>query len=261
MTATIIQVTLIGGPTVLIEVAGLRLLTDPTFDPAGTSYTTSAYTLRKTTSPAISAKDLGTIDIVLLSHDHHFDNLDNAGREILALAGRTLTTTEGAGRLGGNASALIPWQCVDFETPSGRTLRITGTPARHGPEHGDRGPVVGFVLSFADSPERGVYLSGDTVWYEGVREVSRRFRVDTAVLYMGAARVAAAGDSALTFTANDGVQAAQAFADAMVIPIHYEGWEHFSESRSEVEREFAEAGLSHRLKWLEAGLATQVANL
>ncbi|MER7283172.1 hypothetical protein ABT369_52970 [Dactylosporangium sp. NPDC000244] len=33
------RVTHVGGPTVLIEVGGWRLLTDPTFDPPGRRYT------------------------------------------------------------------------------------------------------------------------------------------------------------------------------------------------------------------------------
>jgi L-ascorbate metabolism protein UlaG (beta-lactamase superfamily) len=72
-----VVVTYIGGPTALVEWGGLRFLTDPTFDPAESLYPTSAYTLRKTIGPAIDVAALGPIDAVLLSHDHHFDNLDH----------------------------------------------------------------------------------------------------------------------------------------------------------------------------------------
>ena len=82
-----LRLTYIGGPTALLELAGLRLLTDPTFDPAGTEYRTPIYTLRKTTAPAVAADALGPIDAVLLSHDHHFDNLDHAGRALLTHVG------------------------------------------------------------------------------------------------------------------------------------------------------------------------------
>jgi L-ascorbate metabolism protein UlaG (beta-lactamase superfamily) len=88
---TALKMTYIGRPTALIEIAGLRLLTDPTFDPAGSEYKPGAYTLRKTQGPALTVESLGNIDIVLLSHDHHFDNLDNAGRSLLVRAGRVLT--------------------------------------------------------------------------------------------------------------------------------------------------------------------------
>ena len=246
-----LRVTYIGGPTALLELDGLRLLTDPTFDPAGTTYPTPVYTLRKTEGPALSPAELEPLDAVLLSHDHHFDNLDHAGRAMLSRARTVLTTPAGAGRLGGNAAGLAPWQTIELLTPSHRVVSITSTPARHGPADGDRGPVTGFVLRLQDHPEDGLYVSGDTVWYEGVAEVARRFSVRVAFLFMGAARVAEVGPHHLTFTAAEGVIAAQTFGAATIVPLHFEGWAHFSESRRDIESAFAEANLTERLHLLE----------
>jgi L-ascorbate metabolism protein UlaG (beta-lactamase superfamily) len=239
-----------------LEMEGLRLLTDPTFDPAGTEYKTNVYTLKKTESPAVSLAALGKVDAVLLSHDHHFDNLDHAGRQSLAGADQVLTTPAGAERLGGNAIGLGNWQSVQIATPDGRLLRATGTPARHGPADGDRGPVTGFVLELESTD--AVYISGDTVWYEGVAEVARRFDVKTAVLFMGAAKVLEVGPAPLTMTAEDGIQAARAFPNAVIVPLHFEGWAHFSESRTEIMRTFIDARLDDRLCWLEPGVAMTV---
>ena len=115
--------------------------------------------------------------------------------------------------------------------------------------------MTGFVLQRDDAPDRALYVSGDTVWYEGVAEVAARFHVTTAVLFMGAARVAAAGPAHITMTAEDGVHAARAFSAAVIVPVHFEGWKHFSESRSDIERVFAAAVLSHRLRWPEPNAA------
>jgi hypothetical protein len=83
-----VRLTHIGGPTVLIEVGGWRLLTDPTFDPPGQRYFFGWGTAsRKLAGPAIAAGDLPPIDAVLLSHDHHGDNLDPAGRALLPSVG------------------------------------------------------------------------------------------------------------------------------------------------------------------------------
>lgn len=180
-----VTITYVGGPTALLEIGGLRLLTDPTFDPAGTEYKTSAYILRKNQGPAVSAAALGHIDIVLLSHDHHFDNLDHAGRALLSSAGSVLTTPEGTERLGGHTVGLTNWQSIEYAVSCGRVLRVTGTPARHGPAGGDRGPVTGFALAFTDAPDQALYLSGDTVWFDGLTEVAERFNVRTAVLFYG----------------------------------------------------------------------------
>lgn len=48
-----LRITYVAGPTALVEFGGLRLVTDPTFDPAGTESPTPAYTLHKTQSPAV----------------------------------------------------------------------------------------------------------------------------------------------------------------------------------------------------------------
>lgn len=257
MSESRIQLTYIGGPTALLELGGLRLLTDPTFDPAGTEYPTPHYVLRKTQGPALDPAMVGPVDLVLLSHDHHFDNLDHAGRQFLATATRVLTTVAGAGRLGGNALGLAPWQSHEVPTPDGRMLRITATPARHGPPDGDRGPVVGFVLALSDAREPVIYVSGDTVWYDGIAEVGRRFRPTVVLLFAGAARVPQVGPAHLTLTAAEVVAAARAFPEALIVPLHFEGWAHFSESTAELHQAIAEAGLEPRVRWPRPGQALE----
>src|ERR671919_1525331 len=120
---------LVGGPTAVLRYAGLRWLTDPSLSPPG-EY---AGGLVKITAPALAVDEIEPIDVVLLSHDHHSDNLDPAGREFLPRAGRVLTTAAGAERLGGNATGLEPWQTVEVERPDGGTVTLTATPAQHGP--------------------------------------------------------------------------------------------------------------------------------
>jgi L-ascorbate metabolism protein UlaG (beta-lactamase superfamily) len=250
------RITYIGGPTALIEIGGLRLLTDPTFDPAGGEYQTPSYSLLKLQEPALDKDAIGRIDAVLLSHDHHFDNLDTSGRSLLNEVPRVLTTEVGAARLGGRTEGLAPWQSTELTNANGDRLTITASPARHGPAHADRGPCIGFIVS-SNSSDSVLYLSGDTVWYEGIAEVARRYSVAVAVLFMGAARVGAAGPWHLTFTREEGVEAARAFGKATIVPLHYEGWAHFTEHRDEIEQAFDKARLGHRLCWLPAGVAKE----
>jgi L-ascorbate metabolism protein UlaG (beta-lactamase superfamily) len=253
-----LQAVYVGGPTALFEWHGFRLLTDPTFDPPGGQYENGPVVLEKTIGPALAPEALGRLDVVLLSHDHHLDNLDYAGRNFLGSVARVITTTEGAERLGGNAVGLAPWQSLDIPGAHGRVLRMTGTPAQHGPANLKRGAVTGFVVAPADAPRSAAYFSGDTVWFEGVVEVARRFPIRTAVLFMGAARVPVVGPFVLTMTADDGVQAAHAFSEATIVPIHYEGWKHFSESREVISRVFEAAGVSGRVRWMEPGIPIEV---
>src|SRR3954469_11066188 len=102
-----ISITLIGGPTALIEIDGFRLLTDPTFDAPG-AYQLPHVKLEKLTGPALDTKDIGEVDAVLLSHDQHSDNLDHSGKDFLSQARRVLTTEAGARRLGGKTEGLPP---------------------------------------------------------------------------------------------------------------------------------------------------------
>jgi len=241
----------IGGATAYLEVAGLRFLTDPTFDPKDTIYDTGLYVLHKLNNPAITAEQIGKIDFVLLSHDHHFDNLDREGRKLLSSVEKVYTTPVGAERLGANAIGLRNWQAIEIPTKDGRVLTITGTPCRHGPDNGDRGPVTGFVLNFKDETQGAVYITGDTVWYEGVEEVAKRFDVKMVLAFMGAAIVKNVGAAHLTMTVEEGLKLARLFDNATIVPMHFEGWEHFSESKTEIERKFKDADLTNRLRWAE----------
>ena len=115
--------------------------------------------------------------------------------------------------------------------------------------------MTGFVVAVADAPGSPIYFSGDTVWFDGVVQ---RFPIRAAVLFMGAARVPVVGPFALTMTAEDGVQAAHAFSEATIVPIHFEGWKHLSESREVISRAFEAAGVSGRVHWMEAGTVVDV---
>jgi L-ascorbate metabolism protein UlaG (beta-lactamase superfamily) len=253
-----VRITHVGGPTALIEVAGWRLLTDPTFDDPGRKYNFGWGTSSvKLAGPALAASDLGSIDAVLLSHDHHEDNLDPAGRALLPSAGVVVTTTSGAGRLGGSARGLAPWEATTLEAPGRPAIEITATPCRHGPplSHPIVGDVVGFALRW-DGQENGVlWISGDTVLYDGVLEVPARLRVDTALLHLGGVRFPVTGPLRYTMTAAEAVELCRVLRPRTAIPIHYEGWKHFREGRAAIERELAGApqDVRDRFRWLPIG--------
>jgi L-ascorbate metabolism protein UlaG (beta-lactamase superfamily) len=248
---------------VLIEIGGWRLLTDPTFDGAGQKYNFGWGTSsRKLVGPAIAATEVGAIDAVLLSHDHHEDNLDPAGRALLPSAGAVITTASGAKRLGGAARGLEPWAVTQLEAPGKPTIEVTATPCRHGPplSHPIVGDVIGFALRW-DGQEHGVlWISGDTVLYDGVRQVADRLEVDTALLHLGGVRFTVTGPLRYTMTASEAVELCGLIEPRTAIPIHYEGWKHFREGRDAIEREFASAPeeIRQSLRWLPIGTAVDL---
>jgi L-ascorbate metabolism protein UlaG (beta-lactamase superfamily) len=255
-----VRLTHIGGPTLLIEVGGWRILTDPTFDAPGKRYFFGwGTTSRKVAGPAIAADELGAIDAVLVSHDHHGDNLDPAGRALLPKLGTIVTTVPGAKRLAdsGPTRGLAPWATTRLEAPGKPTIEITATPCRHGPpgSHPIVGEVIGFALKW-DGQEHGVlWISGDTVLYDGVREVARKLTVDTAILHLGGVRFPVSGPIRYTMTAHDAIELMGSVRPRAAIPIHYEGWKHFREGRAEIEGELAGAPTEIRdlFHWLPIG--------
>jgi L-ascorbate metabolism protein UlaG (beta-lactamase superfamily) len=248
-----LRVRYLGGPTALIEIGGLRLLTDPTFDPAG-DYTSGTRTLTKTLDAVLTPDALGPIDAVLLSHDQHPDNLDRLGRAFLVEVPLTLSTASAQDRLGGAVEALPNWEAVELPRPDGGVLRITGVPAQHGPDGSEHlvGEVTGFVLSGSDVPS--VYISGDNASLDVVRAIADRLGpFDVTILFAGAAKTALFDGALLTLGSDQAVEAARMLGSGPVIVMHFEGWAHFSQGADSVREAFARAALIDRLHLPQLG--------
>lgn len=243
-----LRIQYLGGPTALLEYGRLRLLLDPTFDPAG-EYPIGERVLRKTADAVVGPAELGPVDAVLLSHDQHPDNLDRAGRAFLGDVPLVLSTPAAAGRLGAGVRGFEPWQSATLGA-----VTVTAVPALHGPEGSEPyvGPVTGFVLAGAGLPR--VYVSGDNASLDLVRQIAERFApVDVAVLFAGAARTPLMDGAPLTLTSEWAAEAAAILRAADVVPVHFEDWAHFTEGRETLPPAFRTAGLDDRLHLLERG--------
>ena len=255
--AAAITIRLVGGPTVVFEIGGVRLLTDPTFDPPG-DHRIGERNLVKTGDPAIGFDAIGDVDAVLLSHDQHPDNLDGQGRKLIERVPLVLTTAAAAQRLGGPTRELPVWSSLVLPRPDGGELKITGVPAQHGPmgtEH-ITGEVRGFVVSGEGLPT--VYISGDNVSLAIVRDVADHAGpIDIAVLFAGRARSPLI-DAYLTFSAEQAAEAAEILGSRVVIPIHVDSWAHLTQDASLMGDAFARHGLAERLLVLTPGALTTV---
>ena len=230
-------ITFIGGPTALLEYAGLRIVIDPTFDEPRT-YPSPGTPLVKTQGPAVPVAELEPIDLVLLSHHAHEDNLDDAGRELALRVPVTLSTPQAAAELGAPVVGLDSWQ-----THTVGNVTVTGLPGHHGPRAVRPliGPVIGFLLQAPGEPT--VYVSGDNSSLTAVKHAAERFApVDIAILFAGAARVPVI-PAALTMTGEKAAKAAALLGAKKVVGVHVEDWEHFSEGRAELVAAFAGSDL------------------
>jgi L-ascorbate metabolism protein UlaG (beta-lactamase superfamily) len=230
-----IQLTHIDTACVLLDLNGYKIVTDPVFDQAGGDYHNPPLWLRKTGSPALLPRDLGPVDLVLLSHDQHSDNLDTAGRAFLRTVPRVISTPNARQRLGQvNVSGIRAWESIALPNEKVPGLRVTATPCQHGSDaelSQLAGPVIGFILQWEGQTQGVLYLSGDTVLFEGLRDVARKYNVHTAILHLGdAGFTEPLGEAAhFTFTAREALEAARLLGARRVIPIHTDGWAHFRE--------------------------------
>ena len=258
------RLTYLGGPTYLIEIGRFRIISDPGFDPQGTERNEGpGHLLTKVMEPPIPVDEIGPIDLALISHAQHLDNLDNEGRRLLGKVAITLTTPASAAmNLPGNDVRGLPtWQSTEITNAAGERLKITSMPAVHTSNPDLRevvGEVTGFMLEWEGQDSGAFYISGDTVWIDEINEIAKRYKVSAAILHLGAANVPAVGDNYLTMNSADGVRATKVLGLKNVYPAHFEGWRHFTQGAWYIARDFESAGLTASLHLLRPGEAHNV---
>lgn len=258
------RVTHLGGPTVLLEIEGWRILTDPTFDPPGRRYgfgwgTSST----KTTGPALDPEALGTVDLVVLSHDHHADNLDDLGRAFLPRAGTVLTTNAGARRLGAaNVRGLAVGEATTLDAEGRTPLTVRATPCRHGPplSRPIAGAVIGFTFSLGAAGPVSVWMTGDTVLHRPLRRLARTLDVDVLLLHLGSVRFPITGPLRYSMDSADALEIVDLLRPRVVVPVHYEGWSHFREPQEHLRDVVRRAApqVRDRFTWLDPGHETEL---
>jgi L-ascorbate metabolism protein UlaG (beta-lactamase superfamily) len=249
-----LSIQLVGGPTAILEYGGIRWLTDPALSPPG-----EYAGLTKLTGPALDVTDHEPIDVVLLSHHHHSDNLDPAGRAFLPSAGQVLSTTRAAAELGGNVAAMEPWSEVEVRGAAGGPVKVTAVHAQHGPDGTDeiQGPVLGFILSAPEAET--VYVSGDNASRDVVRGiVERSGEIPIAILNAGAVQLSKFDGAYLTLSSDHAADVARILGARIVIPLHFEGWSHFTQGAAELEAAFRGNGIGDRLVMLRRGQRVDV---
>jgi L-ascorbate metabolism protein UlaG (beta-lactamase superfamily) len=249
----------IGNATVLIHYAGYTILTDPTFihmhEQVSIGYGMHATRL---TNPAMDIHQLPPLDLVVLSH-FHGDHFDQVAERELDRSLPIVTTNEATKALRergfANAQPLDTWSSITIEKAEA-ALRITALPGRHGPPLSELvlPEVMGSMLEFQSSSDKvlfRIYISGDTLIIDDLREIPRRYPdIDLGLLHLGGTRVLGI---MVTMDGKQGVEAMQIVSPEIAIPIHYNDYDVFKSPLSDFQREIADAGLEHRVHYLSHG--------
>ncbi len=249
----------IGTATVLFRYAGFTILTDPNFLHRGDKvHIGYGLTSERVTEPALDMEQLPPIDLIVLSHMHedHFDRiverkLDKTLPIITNPSAADALKKKGFSR----TYAVNTWESLTIFKGKA-TLRLSAMPARHAP-----GPVqflmprvMGSMLEFqaaADATRMRLYISGDTLLYDQLREIPRRFPdIDLALLHLGGTKVMG---MLLTMDGKQGAQALKIVAPKTAIPIHFNDYKVFKSPLDDFKKAVREADLAFKVKYLKHG--------
>ncbi|MFC9975109.1 MBL fold metallo-hydrolase [Spirillospora sp. NPDC127200] len=252
--------TFVGNATTIIRYGGFTLLTDPNFLHRG-QYAKLGYGLRsrRLKDPAVRPEALPELDGVVLSHLHG-DHWDEVAERHLSRDLPVLTTPAAARTLRGRgfeaADGLETWRHREL-VKGDRRLRVTALPGRHGPAPMYRllPPVMGSLLEFGPvdgEPDLRIYISGDTMVYDGLGEIRRRHPdIDLGVVHLGGTRLL--GLVTVTMDGEQGARWLEMAGCDQVVPVHFDDYTVFKSPLSDFEAEVARRGLADRIRKVERG--------
>ena len=249
----------VGTATVILRYAGFTILTDPNFLHAGDhAHLGYGLTAQRLTEPAMDIEDLPPLDFCVLSH-YHGDHFDHVVEEKLRKDLPIITTGHAASKLEEKGFletvALETWGSATVEK-GGAKVRIISMPGIHGPALVEKflPPVMGSMLQFESGSGRTslqLYISGDTLVFDGLREIPRRYpEIDLALIHLGGTQVMGI---LLTMDAEQGVEAVRILDPREFTPIHYNDYEVFKSPLEDFKRAVEKAGFEERARYLGHG--------
>ncbi len=166
--------TWIGHSTILLQMGGLNVITDPVFSER--AFPVQWTGPQRVMPPALSLEELPPIDVVLLSHSH-YDHLDKPATKWLARHHPDATWVVPLGLdtyvkgFGVRTATPMDW----WETITVKGLAVTATPARHFSARrlGDRNKTLwcGYAIALGG---RRAYFAGDSAYHPEFPAIGKR---------------------------------------------------------------------------------------
>lgn len=215
-----LRVTWLGHSTVLIEIGGIRILTDPVWGPRASPSTLVGP--RRFQPVPVALRDMPPVDVVLVSHDH-YDHLDYPTIRALARTQIPFVTSLGVGAhleyWGVPARRITELDWWESHRVADTDVVLTAAPSQHFSGRGLKDRNATLWSSFAiRSPHHAVFFSGDTGLTTEYHSIRQRLGPFSMVMLEIGAFYPAWGDIHL---GPDNALKAHAMLGGAFMPIHW----------------------------------------
>ncbi len=237
--------TFIGHSTVLLNIGGTYLLTDPVFS-------RWIWTLRRRSKVGIKPEDLPPVDFIFLSHGH-YDHLDTKSLKKLPRSA-TVLSASGIGRYARRLGFTDVRTLQSWEKTTDSGFTITAVPANHFSGRSPFNPVTNFQ-GFVVEGEKTVYFAGDTGLFDEMFTIGKRFSIDLALLPIGAYHPWHVYGHHMT--PEDAIEAGNRKKKKKIIPVHWGAFrlsfEPINEPPQRLLKEAEKQGMAERIFVLQPG--------
>lgn len=241
-----IEVTWIGHASFLVATNGFRFLVDPV-------WAKWIKGLKRISHPGVPISHVGPVDLVLVTHAH-FDHLDRKTLKRLA-SSQPVVVPEGVSDLVHDLGFSHVFESRHWNSFDVAGARVTLVPCRHWGArllHDRRRSFGGYVI---ETPSGTVYHGGDSAYFDGFQEIGERFKIDIAILPIGAYDSPSGRD--VHMNPEQALSAFEQLGAKYMIPMHYGAYrlsyEPVSEPPERLQREASAKGLVDRVNILREG--------
>ncbi len=251
----------VGNATMVLSLGPFTILTDPNFLHRGQrAYLGHGLVSKRLTEPALDIRDLPELDAVVLSHMHG-DHWDRVATRHLDRGLPVLTTPRAARTLQARwrfrrATGLRTWESYTVSKDRW-ALRVTAMPGQHarGVVRALLPPVMGSLLELAGpsgTVEHRMYITGDTLVYDGLREIARRHPdLDLAVLHLGGTTLP--GGAVVTMDGRQGADLLELVRPRAAVPVHFDDYTVFRSPLRAFTDEVQRRGLAVQVSCVQRG--------